>query len=149
MNIAPRGEWRARRLISSFPEGARRTFRLILGTTLLVLIYVDYMPLFYVYLFVLFFEGLTNWRIPILVNRIRYGQDYPPNQPPPQAEKPRINFDAERAMRLVFAAALVPAIFLLPRDLWFINWTMAAFLTLAGLVNFCPTVVSLRYLGFK
>ena len=56
---------------------------------------------------------------------------------------------AERAMRLVFAAALVPAIFLLPRDLWFINWIMAAFLTLAGLVNFCPTVVSLRYIGFR
>lgn len=107
------------------------------------------MPLFYVYLFVLFFEGLTNWRIPILVNRIRYGQDHPPHQPPPDTEKARINFDAERAMRLLFAVALVPAIFLLPRDLWFINWIMAAFLTLAGLVNFCPTVVSLRYLGFK
>lgn len=128
---------------------SERTFRLILGTTLLLLIYIDYMPLFHVYIFVLFFEGLTNWRIPILVNRIRFGQDYLPNQAPTNNENPRINFDAERAMRLVFAVALVPAIFLLPRDLWFINWIMAAFLTLAGLVNFCPTVVSLRYLGLK
>lgn len=128
---------------------SERIFRLILGYTLLVLIYIDYMPLFYVYLFVLFFEGLTNWRIPILVNRVRYGQDHLPHQSPPDTEKARINFDAERAMRLLFAVALVPAIFLLPRDLWFINWIMAAFLTLAGLVNFCPTVVSLRYLGFK
>ncbi|WP_455375346.1 YgaP family membrane protein [Kaarinaea lacus] len=128
---------------------SERTFRLILGSSLLVLINIDYKPLFYVYLFVLFFEGFTNWRIPILVNRIRYGQDYLTNQPAPENQNARINFEAERAMRLVFGAVLIPAIFLLPRDLWFINWIIASFLTLAGLVNFCPTVVSLRYLGFK
>lgn len=128
---------------------SERTFRLILGSSLLALIYIDYLPLFYVYLFVLFFEGITNWRIPVLINRIRYGQDYLPNQPAPDHQNARFNFEAERAMRLVFGAVLVPAIFLLPRDLWFINWIIASFLTLAGLVNFCPTVVSLRYLGFK
>ena len=128
---------------------SERTFRLILGSTLLLLIYLDYTPLFYVYLFVLLFEGITNWRIPILVNRNRYSQDYPVGQPKPEAVDTRFNFEAERAMRLVFALVLIPSIFLLPRDLWFINWIIASFLTLAGLVNFCPTVVSLRFLGFR
>ncbi|WP_455221582.1 hypothetical protein [Kaarinaea lacus] len=128
---------------------SERTFRLILGSSLLLLIYIDYMPLFYVYLFVLMFEGVTNWRIPLLINRIRYGADTPPNQPALDNQHARFNFEAERAMRLVFAIVLIPAIFLLPRDLWFINWMFASFLTLAGLVNFCPTVVTLRHLGFR
>lgn len=128
---------------------SERTFRLILGSSLLLLIYIDYMPLFYVYLFVLIFEGVTNWRIPVLINRIRYGSDAAPNQPALDNQQPRFNFEAERAMRLVFAAVLIPSIFLLPRDLWFLNWMIASFLTLAGLVNFCPTVVTLRYLGFR
>ena len=128
---------------------SERTFLLILGSSLLLLIYIDYWPLFYVYLFVLIFEGVTNWRIPLLINRIRFGAEAPPNQPALDNRHARINFEAERAMRLVFAAVLIPAIFLLPRGLWFINWMIASFLTLAGLVNFCPTVVTLLYLGFR
>jgi len=128
---------------------SERTFRLILGATLLILIYIDYQPLYYPYLGLLFFEGITNWRIPILVNRLRFGRDYIAGRPEPVSEGSRFNFEAERAMRLVFAFILIPAIFILPKDLWFINWIIASFLTLAGLVNFCPTVVTLRLIGFK
>ncbi|MGD8572797.1 MAG: DUF2892 domain-containing protein [Gammaproteobacteria bacterium] len=128
---------------------SERAFRLTMGIILLVLIYLDYMPLFYVYIFVLFFEGITNWRVPILVNRVRYGQDYPPSQPEPIAEHSRFHFEAERAMRLLFAVVMVFSIFVIPRELWFINWIIGAFLTLAGLVNFCPVVVSFKALGFR
>jgi len=126
-----------------------RTFRLILVNGLLLLVYIDYTPLFYVYLFVLIFEGVTIWRIPLLINKIRYSTATVPNQSAPDNQHSRFNFEAERAMRLVFAAVLIPAIFLLPRDLWYINWIIASFLTLAGLVNFCPTVFTLRHLGFR
>ncbi|MGD8566822.1 MAG: DUF2892 domain-containing protein [Gammaproteobacteria bacterium] len=128
---------------------SERAFRLIMGIVLLVLIYVDYMPLFYIYIFVLFFEGITNWRVPILVNRIRFGQDYPANQPEPAVIDSRFAFEAERAMRLLFAVVMVFSIFVLPRDLWFLNWVIGAFLALAGLVNFCPVVVTFKALGFR
>ena len=128
---------------------SERAFRLFMGIVLLVLIYTDYLPLFYLYIFILFFEGITNWRVPILVNRVRYGRDYPADQPEPVAGESRFAFEAERAMRLLFAIVMVFSIFVLPRDLWFINWIIGAFLALAGLVNFCPVVVSFRYLGFR
>jgi len=125
-----------------------RTFRLILGSTLLLLIYLDSMPLYYAYIGILLFEGITNYRIPILINKIRFGTDVAMSAEN-VTQPSRINFEAERAMRLVFALILIPAIMLLPRDLWFINWIIASFLTLAGLVNFCPTVVALRLIGFR
>ena len=128
---------------------SERTFRLILGSTLLLLIYIDYMPLFYAYIGLLLFEGITNWRIPKLINRIRFGQDHIPGRQEPSSEDSKFRFEAERAMRIVFAAVLIPAIFFLPKELWFLNWLIASFLALAGLVNFCPTVVTLRVLGFK
>ena len=128
---------------------SERTFRLILGATLLLLIYIDYTPLYYGYIGLLLFEGITNWRIPKLINRLRFGQDHIPGRPETCCEDAKLGFEAERAMRIVFAALLVPAIFVLPKELWFINWLIASFLTLAGLVNFCPTVLTLRLLGFK
>lgn len=128
---------------------SERAFRLVMGILLLILIYIDYMPFFYLYILVLLFEGITNWRVPILVNRARYGRDYPANQPEPVTNGARYDFEAERAMRLLFAVVMVISIFVLPRDLWFINWIIGAFLTLAGLVNFCPVVVSFRHLGLR
>jgi hypothetical protein len=128
---------------------SERIFRLILGATLLVLIYVDYAPLYYAFIGLLFFEGITNWRIPILINRLRFGHDYIGDTPESGSEKARFNFEAERVMRLAFATILIPAIFFLPEDLWYLNWLIAAFLTLAGLVNFCPSVVTLRLIGFR
>jgi len=107
------------------------------------------MPLYYTYLGLLFFEGITNWRIPILINRLRFGQDHIAGRPETVSEGSRFEFEAERAMRLVFVLLLIPAIFFLPEDLWFINWIIASSLTLAGLVNFCPTVVTLRLIGFR
>jgi len=106
------------------------------------------MPLYYVYIGILLFEGITNYRIPSLISRIRYGKDVA-TAAEESTQKSRINFEAERAMRLVFALVLIPAILYLPKDLWFINWIIASFLTLAGLVNFCPTVVALRLIGFR
>ena len=126
-----------------------RTFRLILGSTLLLLIYLDSMPLYYAYIGILLFEGITNFRIPILINKFRYGKNVAMSVEDDATQPPRINFEAERAMRLVFALVLIPAILFLPKDLWFINWIIASFLTLAGLVNFCPTVVALRLIGFR
>jgi len=128
---------------------SERTFRLILGATLLLLIYLDSAPLFYGYIGLLFFEGITNWRIPILVNKLRFSQDNNPTLQEASNESPRFTFEAERAMRLVFGAVLIVAIFMLPKDLWFITWIIASFLTLAGLVNFCPIVLTLRLIGFR
>lgn len=128
---------------------SERTFRLILGSTLLLLIYLDSNPLYYAYIAILFFEGVTNWRVPILVNRLRFGKDYTPPFEEHSDESYRFKFEAERAMRLVFGCVLIVSVFFLPKNLWFITWIIASFLTLAGLVNFCPIVLTLRTIGFR
>ena len=52
---------------------SERIFRIILGVTLLAILYFDIPNAIYFYLAVLIFEGITNWRVPALVSRQRYG----------------------------------------------------------------------------
>lgn len=121
---------------------------MILGGVFLALLYIDYFPLYLAYTAVLFFEGITNWRVPILINRMRYGANYPIGKEP-IFENYRWDFEAERAMRLVFGVVLTMSLVLFPRELWFFNWLIPAFLALSGLVNYCPIVALLSRIGFK
>lgn len=121
---------------------------MVLGGVFLALLYIDYFPLYLAYIALLLFEGITNWRVPILVSRLRYGADYPIGKEP-IFENYRWDFEAERAMRLVFGVVLIITLVLFPNELWFFNWLIPAFLTLAGLVNYCPIVASLSWIGFK
>ena len=59
---------------------SERTFRLILGALLWAALissamYETMVPL-YCFVGLLLFEGITNWRVPIIISRIRYGQNY-------------------------------------------------------------------------
>ncbi len=65
---------------------------------------------------ILLFEGITNWRIPKIVSKLRK-QPVIPQQPELDTLQPiharyRINFEAERAIRLTLAVVLMlPFIF--------------------------------------
>ena len=94
-----------------------------------------------------FFEALTNWRIPLIVSRLRFGKEN--IQEIPVSPNCRINIDAERLQRLVLAIFLYVTVVVFPDQAWFGPWFMALVLLIAGLTNVCVSVVFLRHLGFR
>lgn len=124
-----------------------RTYRFILGAALTLLLYFHIEPLQYVYIGVLLWEALTGFRVPLMVSRWRYGGNNYYVQRDPATY--RFAFEAERGMRVVFAVVMILAFFVIPADYWFVSWLVAIALFLSGLVNYCPMVMMLRWIGFR
>jgi hypothetical protein len=124
-----------------------RTYRFVLGAVLTLLLYFHIEPLQYVYVGVLLWEAFTGFRVPLMVSRLRYGADYREAQRDQATYQ--FAFEAERGMRLVFAAVMITAFFVVTADYWFISWLVAMMLFLSGLVNYCPMVALLRWIGFR
>ena len=125
-----------------------RGFRLVLGTVLLALLYFDFKLGVYVYIGILLFEGLTNWRIPIVVSRLRYGAGYSPADGLSPGCS-RIPFDAERILRLIVAILLIATFVMFKDPTWIFPWFIASMLLLAGITNICPMVMALQWMGFR
>lgn len=126
---------------------SERLFRLILGGTLLLLLYLQRIDLLYVYICIVAFEGLTNWRIPILISKVRHGHAYR-DRAEAAVGTYRYNFEAERALRLAVALCLV--VFLLfSKGLWFFPWLLAFVLTMGAMTGICPGAIFFKKLGFK
>ena len=102
----------------------------------------------YGYIVLLMFEGVTNWRIPILVSKLRYGdkfQEYVEDS----SSDAKVQFDAERVLRFVVGIFVVISFILLPDLLWFFPWFVGFMLMMAGITNICPMVMFLRWVGFR
>lgn len=120
-----------------------RSFRLIQGLYIITVLYFGWDALLYAYIGLLAFEGLTNWRIPMLITRLRYGKDavvvsYGPG---------KYSFEAERALRLIIFVMLVLTVLVYPEPAWFFPWFIGAMLLMAGITNICPMVMLFRSLG--
>jgi hypothetical protein len=126
-----------------------RTFRIILGAILLVALYFDWRLVIYGYIVVLAFEGVTNWRIPTLVSRLQGDPAAGSVCALSPGDQARINFEAERALRLVVAAFLVVSYILFNKELWFFPWFIGFALFGAGLSGICPMVMGFRWAGFR
>jgi len=122
-----------------------RFYRLIIGSTLLVLLYFKLDTAIYIYIAWLLFEGVTNFRIPRLISIARYGKE--------SVDKPcgncKFDFEAERMLRIVVAAMLFVTIYFIPDQAWFFPWFVGFMLTLAGISNLCPMVMGLMKIGFR
>lgn len=130
---------------------SERFFRIILGSSLIILLYNQWDSYIYVYIGVLLFEGITNWRIPIIVTRLRYQGSSATTTSvlSPACEEFKINFDAERALRIVVALFLVFSFVLFHEQTWLFPWFIAFMLLSAGLSNICPMNMFLKWVGFK
>jgi hypothetical protein len=126
---------------------SERLFRIILGLSLLVFLAMDMPVLVYGYMGLVLFEGATNWRIPILVSKARYGNNY--MSAVNACSGVRMNFEAERVLRILIAVFLALSYVLFNEVLWFFPWFIGVMLLLAGLTNICPMVMTLRWIGFK
>ncbi len=125
-----------------------RIFRLLLGATLLLILFFEQNDLLYVYIGIITFEGLSNWRIPTLISKLRHGPAYfeiAANAPGTY----KYNFEAERAFRLVIAFFLFVPCCIFPRTLWFFPWFVGFALFMAGITGICPLSISFKKLGFK
>lgn len=133
---------------------SERVFRLVLGAMLFIALTLSallesQLPV-YIVLGLVTFEAITNWRIPIIVTRIRYGKDYKQYLNAPEAKNNILgNIEAERFLR-VGVLIFVSLPFIIPVYYFeFIPWFVATALTLAGVTNICPMVISLRYIGMR
>ena len=130
---------------------SERVYLILVGVTLLAFLYVDVNELIYGLSLLMVLEGVTNWRVPLLMQRARNVQldtglmvlDV----------KQRFEFEAPRALRLVFATVLLIS-FLAYTEygfefLWFFPWFLGFAMFGAGASGVCPMVLFLKWLGFK
>ncbi|HWS04135.1 MAG TPA: hypothetical protein VN448_12205, partial [Gammaproteobacteria bacterium] len=101
----------------------------------------------YVLMGMLLFEGITNWRVPALVSRLRSGSE--PTVTAVTSSNWVISFEAERALRLILVAMLGLSLLLEPQLVWWLPWFIAFALIGAGLSGICPMVSALRWVGMR
>jgi hypothetical protein len=131
---------------------SERIFRLIQGIYLLTALYFDLDILIYIFMGVFLFEAITNWRVPTVVSRLRYGSSAVASASEDMSTeriKGHYSFEAERMLRITVAFLLVLTFILYPEPMWFFPWFIAAMLLSAGITNICPMVMFYRFLGFR
>ncbi len=123
-----------------------RNFRLVVGAWLMAALLLNQPYAVYALMGIMLFEAVTNWRVPIVISRLRYGRDQAPQAP---GDECLIPFEAERALRLIVVAFLVVATFGFPDLLWWMPWLVGFALIGAGLSGICPMVLALRWVGMR
>lgn len=129
-----------------------RFYRLIVGGLLLAFLYFELAGAIPILIGVLVFEGITNYRIPQVISRMRlagHGSFGDSCELSPETHRARIAFDAERAWRLTVAGMLALSLFVFSEQLWFFPWFMGFAIFGAGLSGVCPGLISLKLIGFR
>ena len=124
-----------------------RIYLMTAGLSLLLFLYLELNYFVYAYIGILIFEGATNWRLPKIINLIRYGKNI--EQTENRQVNYKINFEAERALRLVVAGILIATYIFFPNQAWFLPWFIGVMLTFAGVSRFCPMVMTLKWIGLR
>lgn len=127
---------------------SERFFRLLLGVTLLIILFFEWHDFLYAYIGIITFEALTNWRIPRLISKLRHGPAYleiPVNAPSTY----KYSFEAERSFRLVIALSLIVSCYVFPKTLWYFPWAVGFGLSMAGITGICPISLTFKKLGFR
>jgi hypothetical protein len=134
---------------------SERSFRLISGMTLWAILLFSTIyennQLMIAFCLLLLFEGLTNWRIPLIISRLRYGKQYADALTASDKLKTRFlgKLEAERMFRFIIVLFLLVSFFTFADILWFFPWYVAGMMIVAGISNICPMVMFLRWVGFR
>ena len=137
-----------------------RMWRLVLGVSIIVLLTFEQDRVLVLLIGWLYFEAISNIRLTKLISRMRLGADYiaeMEKQISTVKTDRKINFEAERMLRLAMATVLLIGIlpYLLAgsgdsgNPIWFIPWLVGLMLASAGLTNICPMWMVFQWLGFK
>lgn len=123
-------------------------YRGLLGGLILIFLYFDLPSMIYVLIGMLFFEGLTNLRMPILINRLM-GRTDANGELQLVSVQARLNMDSERVWRLVVGTLLLITFGILYQYLWFIPWFMGFAILGAGISGVCPVLFAIQWSGFR
>lgn len=129
-----------------------RSYRVLLGTLLLVALYFELQGLILALIVVMLLEGLTNLRLPLVLGRLAgsEGSDAPEcDDFAASQHRYRLPFDAERAWRIVVSLFLILSVFVFAEMLWFFPWFMGFAILGAGISGVCPVLISLKFAGFR
>ena len=104
----------------------------------------------YIVLGIITIEAITNWRVPIIITRLRYGADYKQylNTPKP-GNHIMSKLEAERILRVFVLIFVCLPYFISIQYIEFIPWFVATALILAGVTNICPMVMFLKFTGMR
>ncbi len=125
-----------------------RTFRLLLGALLLVVLYLDIAYLVYAIIGLMFFEGVTNLRLTLLLNRLK-GESAAESNLAPIQHSSRFDFEAERAWRLIVSLMLLLTYGFFYDTLWFFPWFMGFAIFGAGASGVCPMLIAVKWTGCR
>jgi hypothetical protein len=123
-----------------------RTYRLIFGGLMLVSLYFEISTLMYFLIGILFFEGVTNLRVPLVLNKLQ-GASVADSHLAPIEHNCRFDFEAERAWRLIVSLMLLITYVLFYDMLWFFPWFMGFAIFGAGASGVCPVLIGVKWAG--
>jgi hypothetical protein len=125
-----------------------RAYRFILGLSMISFLLLQWDYAIYGIISILLFEGITNWRVPILISQIRYaGKDFQVTDS--ENEACALNFEAERFLRFAVSFFIILGFVAFPKELWFFPWFVGLNLLLAGISGICPMVMLFRKSGLR
>lgn len=141
-----------------------RTYRLVVGSLLLIFLYLALNTGIYLLILMMFLEGISGYLLPDVANRFwNRSSAYDENLAPIQ-NKTRFSFFAERAWRLLVSLLLFFSFVLFSQNLailpqaminnfsyinWFFPWFMGFAIFGAGISGICPVLISVKWAGFK
>lgn len=124
-------------------------YRLIMGSLLIILLYISNPVLISAYIMILFFEGITNLRLVYLVNFLLKKPAVSSQDLSTLNKNSRFSFDSERALRIIIGIFLICSYFIFPEALWFFPWLIGFMLFASGVTNLCPMNILLKLSGFR
>jgi len=130
---------------------SERTLRIITGLLILIALYLELPELIIGLIVVMLFEGITNWRIPVLFAKLQgHGKfENSLHLDGTENDNKRFDFEAERAMRFLASFLLWISYFGFNEQLWFFPWFMGFAFFGAGISGVCPMLIGLKKIGFN
>lgn len=129
---------------------SERSFRFVISIVLLFALYFEAVAIVLAVAILYIFEGATNWRIPVLVTRLRGVQNRNITcDPGAIALASNITLEAERVLRLFIGIVLAVSLLAFPETTWFLPWLIAFALLVAAITGVCPCIWGLKQYGFK
>jgi len=130
---------------------SERMYLFVMGAFILITLYFEQTFMIYVFSLWLLFEGITGVFLTRLSHKL-----IPIAEPVGLTTfrtQQRFDFEALRAARILIAAFLGGAFFLLNEYdievLWFFPWFMGFAILGAGVSGVCPIVLLTKWIGFK
>ena len=123
-----------------------RLYRLIYGSIMLIALYFNIQNLVYFLIGLMIFEGVTNWRVPLVVNKLR---GISPDMDINVKSNCRIKVEAERLWRFLIGVSFLLTYVFFQEQLWFVPWFLAFVIFGAGASDVCPGLLVFKKIGCK